>query len=95
MVGTMTVADDIRSVTEMKTGAARLLRTVGETRRPLVITQNGEPKGVLMDFESFQEMREAMLLLKLVAQGEADIRAGRVVPQAEVFARLRRRLRRT
>lgn len=91
----MKTTEDIRPVTELKTHAARLLRMVGETRRPVVITQSGEPKGVLMDFESFQEMREAMLLLKLVAQGESDIRAGRVVPQAEVFARLRRRLRRT
>jgi len=48
-----------------------------------------------MDFEFFRRLREAMLLLKLVAQGESDIRAGRVVPQAEVFARLRRRLCRT
>jgi prevent-host-death family protein len=78
----------------MKTHAARLLRMVGETRRPLVITQSGEPKGVLMDFESFQELRQATLLLKLMAQGEADARAGRVVPQAEVFSRIRRRLRR-
>ncbi|MCM3877902.1 MAG: type II toxin-antitoxin system Phd/YefM family antitoxin [Thermoanaerobaculia bacterium] len=90
----MKAAEDIRSVTDMKSHAARLLRMVGETRRPIVITQSGEPKGVLMDFDSFQEMRRAMLLLKLVAQGEADVRAGRVVPQAEVFARLRRRLAR-
>lgn len=90
----MRATEDIRSVTDMKTHAARLLRMVGETRRPLVITQSGEPKGVLMDFESFQELRQATLLLKLMAQGEADARAGRVVPQAEVFSRIRRRLRR-
>ena len=90
----MKTAEDIRSVTEMKTHAARILQMVGETRRPVVITQSGEPKGVLMDFESFQEMRQATLLMKLVAQGEADARAGRVVPQGEVFSRLRRRLRR-
>jgi prevent-host-death family protein len=77
----------------MKMHAARLLRMVGETRRPIVITQSGEPKGVLMDFDSFHELREATLLLKLVAQGEADVREGRLVPQAEVFSRLRRRLR--
>jgi prevent-host-death family protein len=90
----MRTVEDIRSVTDMKMHAARLLRRVGETRRPLVITQSVEPKGVLMDFESFQELRQATLLLKLVAQGEADMRAGRVVPQAEVFSRLRRRLHR-
>jgi prevent-host-death family protein len=90
----MKIAEDIRSVTEMKLHAARLLRMVGETRRPIVITQSGEPKGVLMDFDSFQELREATLLLKLVAQGEVDVRAGRVVPQSDVFARAKERLRR-
>jgi len=90
----MRATEDIRSVTEMKVHAARLLRMVGETRRPIVITQSGEPKGVLMDFGSFRELREATLLLKLVAQGEGDVRARRVLSQVEVFSRLRRRLRR-
>ncbi|MGZ5429640.1 MAG: type II toxin-antitoxin system Phd/YefM family antitoxin [Thermoanaerobaculia bacterium] len=90
----MKTAEDIRSVTDMKMHAARLLRRVGETRRPIVITQSGEPKGVLMDFDSFQELREATLLLKLVAQGEAEVRAGRIVPQSDVFARAKERLRR-
>ena len=58
----------------------------------MVITQNGEPKGVLLDVASYQELRDAVLLLKLAAQGKADVRAGRVVPQREVFESLRDRL---
>jgi PHD/YefM family antitoxin component YafN of YafNO toxin-antitoxin module len=65
---------------------------VGESRRSVVITQSGEPKGVLMDFATYQELREATLLLRLVAQGEADVRGGRTVPQDKVFKALRRRL---
>jgi prevent-host-death family protein len=83
---------DFESVTALKTGAAKLLRTVNETRRPLVITQSGEPKGVLLDFESYEELREATVLLKLIAQGEADARTGRVHPQDDVFAAARTRL---
>ena len=56
---------------------------------PIVV---GEPRGVLID--SFRELREATLLLKLVAQGEADVSAGRVVRQSDVFARAKERLRR-
>jgi len=82
----MRVRRDIEPVTALKTGAARLLRTVNETRRPVVITQSGEPKGVLLDFESYEELREAALLLKLIAQGEADVRASRTASQSEVFA---------
>ena len=67
---------DVRPVTHMKTRAAELLRTVDETRRPIVITQNGKPRGVLLDFESYQEIRQSSLLLKLLAQGEAEVLAG-------------------
>ncbi|HYT31674.1 MAG TPA: type II toxin-antitoxin system Phd/YefM family antitoxin [Thermoanaerobaculia bacterium] len=88
----MRVRRDIEPVTALKTGAARLLRTVNETRRPVVITQSGKPKGVLLDFESYEELREATLLLKLIAQGEADVRAGRTASQDEVFAAARARL---
>jgi prevent-host-death family protein len=88
----MRLNEDIKPITYMKSRAAELLRTVGETRRPVVITQNGEPKGVLVDVTSYQELRDAVLLMKLIAQGEADVRAGRTVPQDEVFRKLRGRL---
>jgi len=88
----MRIEHDVRPVTYMKTKAADLLRSVGESRRPVIITQSGEPKGVLMDFESYQELRRATLLLRLLAQGEADLRGGRVVPQDQVFRELRARL---
>lgn len=88
----MRLREGIQPVTVLKTGAARLLRAVRETRRPVVITQSGEPKGVLVDFESYEELREAVLLLKLIAQGEADVRARRTVSQDEVFRMARARL---
>jgi len=88
----MRFAEDIKPITFMKSRAAELLRIVDETRRPVVITQRGEAKGVLLDVASYQELRDAVLMLKLVAQGEADVHAGRTVPQDEVFRDLRRRL---
>ena len=88
----MRIEHDVKSVTYMKTKAAALLRSVEQSRRPMIITQSGEPRGVLMDFETYQDLRQATLLLRLLAQGEADVRDGRVVPQGEVFKELRARL---
>jgi len=90
----MRIEHDMKPVTYMKTRAAELLRSVDESRRPVVITQSGEPKGVLMDFRSYQELRRATLLLRLLAQGEADVRRGEVAPQELVFRKLRTRLAR-
>lgn len=85
--------EDIRPVTYLKTRAADLLDQINETRRPVVITQNGEARAVLQDPESYERMRAAIGLLKLVAQGEEDVRAGRVSGQDEVFKRLEKKLK--
>lgn len=88
----MGIKEEIRSVTYLKSKAADLLEQVNATRRPVVITQNGEPRGVLVDPESFDRLKGAVGLLKLVAQGDASIEAGRVRPQKAVFDDLERKL---
>lgn len=83
----------IEPVTVLKTRSAELIRRARETRRPVVITQNGRATAVLQDVESFREQREALLLLKLLVQGTEELRAGRAVPHAEAKKRLDRKLR--
>ncbi|MBI3922702.1 MAG: type II toxin-antitoxin system Phd/YefM family antitoxin [Armatimonadetes bacterium] len=82
----MNVKEDIEPITYMKTRSSELLRQVNETHRPVVITQNGEA------MTSYQETRNALLMLKLMAQGEEDIRQGRVVPHEEAMALVEKKL---
>jgi len=89
----MKISKDIKSVTYLKSKAADLLRQVNETHRPVIITQNGEPKAVLQDPESYEEMRNAIGLLKLIAQGEEDIRGGRLKTQEAVFKKMENHLK--
>lgn len=88
----MNMTSDIKPVTYLKSRTADLLKQVNETHRPVIITENGEPRAVLQDPESYQAMRNAMGLLKLLSQSEADIRSGRVRGQEEVFAELEKLL---
>jgi len=46
----------------------------------------------VQSYESYQRQQQSLLMMKLVAQGEADVRTGRTQPQDEVFAELRARL---
>ena len=90
----MNIKEDIRPVSFLKGRTAELFAQIERTQRPVVITENGEPRGVLQDVESYERMRRAIGMLKLIAQGEEDIRAGRTIPHDVVFARLHRRLKR-
>lgn len=81
----MNIISDIKPVSYLKSRAADLLKQINETHRPVIITQNGEPRAVLQDPKSYENMRNAIGILKLVSQGESDIKNGRAKPQEDVF----------
>ena len=84
----MKSSTDIRPVSYLKSRAKDMLNQVNDTRRPIVITQNGEPRAVLQDTESYENMRNAIGILKLISLGEEDIRKGELKSQDDVFADL-------
>ena len=81
----MNISQDIRPVTYLKSRTADLLKQINKTRRPVIITQNGEPRAVLQDPKSFEDMRNAIGMLKLISRGEEEIRDGKSKSQQEVF----------
>ena len=84
----MNISKDIKPITYLKSRAADLLKQINETHRPVVITQNGEPRAVLQDPESYENMRNAIGILKLISQGEEDIKTGKSKLQEDVFAEI-------
>ena len=89
----MNISKDIKPITYLKSKAPELLKQINETHRPIVITQNGEPKAVLQDPESYENMRNAIGILKLISQGEQDVKEGRLRSQEDVFANVEKLLK--
>ena len=89
----MNIKEDIRSVTYLKSRAADLLEQINDTQRPVVITQKGEARGVLIDPDSYERLRTTIGLLKLLAQGERDVLEGRVTEQHTLFTKLEQKLK--
>lgn len=81
----MHISTDIKPVTYLKSKAADLLKQINKTHRPVIITQNGKPRAVLQDPKSYEDMRNAIGILKLISQGEEEIRNGKSKSQEEVF----------
>ncbi|WP_394652161.1 type II toxin-antitoxin system prevent-host-death family antitoxin [uncultured Sphingomonas sp.] len=48
-----------------------------ETGEPLTVAQNGEAKAVLQDVRSYEEMRETLALLRIIALADEDIASRR------------------
>jgi prevent-host-death family protein len=88
-------AANVRPITELKNRTKELLREVSEGGQPVVITQNGKPKVVLMDVEQHDRLQETLAMLKLLAHSQEDLaRTGRVNSSNEVLRRAKAALRR-
>ncbi|HIJ96304.1 MAG TPA: type II toxin-antitoxin system Phd/YefM family antitoxin [Desulfuromonadales bacterium] len=72
----LSLADDIRSVTDLKRHTRELLDHVHQTGRPMILTVNGRADSVLMDAAVYEKQLQAANLTRLLAPAEAEVTAG-------------------
>ena len=82
----MRYSTQIKSISYVKSHAAELLDRIAEEREPIIITQNGEARAVLMDVISYEQTQETLALLKVLAIADKEIEAGESIPAEEIVA---------
>ncbi|MCL6704315.1 type II toxin-antitoxin system Phd/YefM family antitoxin [Pseudomonas sp. ABY48] len=84
----MKLSSQIKPISYLKSHTAEIVKTITESREPLIITQNGEAKLVVMDVKSFEEQEDTMALLKLLAMGNQEIEEGKFRAIEDIFSEL-------
>lgn len=84
----MKFSTQVKPISYLKSHTAEIVKDLTEHRQPLLITQNGEAKLVVMDVRSYEEQEETLALLKLLAMGNHEIEQGKFRDAEEVFAEL-------
>ena len=82
----MKFSTQVKPISYLRSHAAEIIRDITESREPMLITQNGEAKLVVMDVRSYEEHEETLALLKLLALGNREIEQGHFRAADEVFA---------
>jgi len=57
------IDQDIRPLSEVRTGIANFIKQVHDTKRPVIITQHGKGVAVLLDAHEYEVMQEKLELL--------------------------------
>jgi prevent-host-death family protein len=89
----MNLTTDFMSVTELKTNAAGVLNKLNKKQRPLIITQNGEPRAVLQDPQTYENIQKTLTMFKLMSQSELDIKKGDFYSHKEVLKKFESKLK--
>lgn len=76
----------IKPISWLKSNAKQMVETVAETGNPMVITQNGEAKAVVMNVWEYDQMQQSLALLRMLADSSADVDAANIRDSDEVFA---------
>jgi prevent-host-death family protein len=82
------MAEDIKTAEDLQTEPRGLLEQVQRTGRPVVIAETGKPAVVMLTAERYEWLVHLVNLARLLNEGEADIRAGRVRPLEEFIREL-------
>ena len=64
-------------ISDLRQDAAAVLKRVRTTRAPVVITQRGRASAVLLSVDAYEESEEQRRILKALARGDREIRAGK------------------
>lgn len=84
----MKFSSQVKPISYLKSHTAEIVKNLTENREPMLITQNGEAKLVVMDVKSFEEQEETLAMLTILALGNREIELGEFRDTEEVFAGL-------
>ena len=86
------LTEDVKPISYIKTNAADMIDYINDHKNPIIVTQHGEARGVFLDIESYQNMVNALSLMKLLQFSEKSIREGKVYDNDQVFSELRKKI---
>ena len=88
----MKLSESVKPISYLKAHTSEVIRDVSENRKNVVITLNGEAKAIVQDLESYEQMKDSIAMLKLLAQSTKSRLQGRYKPLKKAFSDIRSRV---
>ena len=82
--------EDVYPISEFRTNTAGLIDKIKNTKRPILLTQNGKGTAILLDVKVFDELIEKTEFITGIAKGLDDIQKGKIINHSEVKRRVQK-----
>jgi len=87
------INEDIRTMSEFRTGIASFLKQIHNTKRPLIITQRGKGVAVLIDAGEYEAMQEKIELLQDIQTSIGQIETDQGIEHEDAKLNVMRRIK--
>ena len=86
------INEDIRPMSEFRTGISSFLKQIHDTKRPLIITQHGKGVAVLLDAGEYEAMQEKIEMLQDIQTSIGQIEAGQGIKHEDARKQVMKRI---
>ncbi|TAL69969.1 MAG: type II toxin-antitoxin system Phd/YefM family antitoxin [Bacteroidetes bacterium] len=90
----MIPSEAIKPISYFKTHASEIIRDVSNSRKTMIITQNGEAKAILQDIKLYEQTQDSLALLKILALSSKSLNDGKVKPIKDAFHDIKEKIKR-
>ena len=80
----MKLADHVKPIIYLNSDAAQIVKNLRASDEPMLITQKGEAKLIVQGEQSYEDTQQTLVLLKILALGQKNIKQGKF-NDADVF----------
>ena len=89
----MRPSEAIKPIRYLKTHVSELIRDISNNQKTMVITQNGEAKVIVQDVKVYEETKESLALLKILALSHKNMQDGNVKSVESAFKDIRKKIK--
>lgn len=82
----------IRPISYLKAHASEIINSIHANADAMIITQNGEARVVIQDIRTYEQTRESLAMLKILAQSSKKVEKGDISSADDSFSRLEKRI---
>ena len=89
----MKLHESVKPISYLKAHASELIRDISDNKNTIIITQNGEAKAIILDLKSYEQMKDSLALLKMLAMSTKSKARGDYKPIKKAFSDIRSRIK--
>jgi prevent-host-death family protein len=89
----MKLSESVKPISLVKARMSEIVEGLSRSHKKVVITHNGKATAVLQDIESYEELQESLVMLKIVAMSTKSMLEGKGQTVEEAFDDVRKRVK--
>ena len=86
----MKLSESVKPISYLKAHASEIIKDISANHKTFIITQNGEAKVIVQDLETYEQIKESLVLLKVLSLRKKSLNEEKYKNHTKAFRDLKK-----